>query len=380
VNWKTAVIENLDKNIGRLLDDLDASGLAENTLVIFTTDNGSPGLYRGGKSSHYDGGHRVPCFIRWPAGGLGGEVRSGEIDTLTAHIDWLPTLMELLDLEDVADRPPEVPVHGLSFASLLVADPANDDPALRRRYVAVDNQRVPELTKYKNACVMRDEVDADGNIIYKWRLTRNKAGAPYQLYDVLTDPKQRKNLAGDQKLAPIRKQLAADYEEWWRLVSARADEFVRPVLGHPAEPDACLWGFDWHGDMGPWNQRLVAAGAKANGWWPIRLARAGRYRFELRRWPKEIEAETTLTSSYDKPVETGVLGKALPIAKARIRLFRGNTTVAEKTSDPAPGADGAVFEFEDLPEGPCSLQTWFHDKDGNELAGAYYVYVTRMQP
>ena len=227
---------------------------------------------------------------------------------------------------------------------------------------------------------MRDEVDADGKIIHKWRLTRKGAGAPFELYDVLADRKQRKNLAVGKKLRPVRKQLAADYEAWWKLVSARADEYVRPVLGHPADPEACLWGYDWHGDPGPWSQRLVAQGTQANGWWPVAFAEAGTYRFDLRRWPKEIEAETTLTSAYDKPVETGVLGKPLPIAMARIRLFQDDGTIAEETADIAPDADGVVFEFADIPEGPCSLQTWFYDQEGNELAGAYYVYVNRTQP
>jgi hypothetical protein len=225
---------------------------------------------------------------------------------------------------------------------------------------------------------MRDEVDEDGDLIHKWRLVRKKAAAKYELYDLLDDRKQKKNLAANKRLNPVKKQLAADYEVWWKLVSSRADEYVRPVLGHPAEPEACLWGFDWHGGMGPWSQRLVASGAKANGWWAVDFAKAGAYHFDLRRWPKEIEKETSLTSGYDKPVETGVLGKALPIAKARIRLFQGKTTIAERTTDMPPDADGAVFEIESLDAGPCFLQTWFYDRDGNELCGAYYVHVTRL--
>ena len=54
---------------------------------------------RGTKGSEYDGGHRVPCFIRWPAGGLGG---GRDVNRLTAHIDLLPTLIELCGLPEPA--------------------------------------------------------------------------------------------------------------------------------------------------------------------------------------------------------------------------------------------------------------------------------------
>ncbi len=76
------MITNIDENVGRLQSKLKALGLEENTILIFMTDNGTAAGFqgkrafnagmRGNKGSEYDGGHRVPCFIRWPAGGLGG--------------------------------------------------------------------------------------------------------------------------------------------------------------------------------------------------------------------------------------------------------------------------------------------------------------------
>ena len=93
LNPKQATVENIDKNVGRLVDFLDEKALADNTILIFFTDNGSGEfMYRGGKISYYDGGTRVPSYVRWPAGGLGGEEKGRDVDVLTSHMDWLPTL------------------------------------------------------------------------------------------------------------------------------------------------------------------------------------------------------------------------------------------------------------------------------------------------
>ena len=94
------MIENIDYNVGKLVEFLKKAKLYDNTILIFTTDNGpvtKPGvkIYNAGlkdhKGSYYDGGHRVPFFISWPDGGLDKGV---DINRLTAHIDILPTLID----------------------------------------------------------------------------------------------------------------------------------------------------------------------------------------------------------------------------------------------------------------------------------------------
>src|SRR5690606_16136082 len=96
------MIANLDDNIGRMDQWLRDAGLFDDTLVVFLGDNGGTvgrTLFNAGlkdsKASHYEGGHRVPCFVRWPAGGLGGARR---IDTPTQVQDLLPTVLELCDV------------------------------------------------------------------------------------------------------------------------------------------------------------------------------------------------------------------------------------------------------------------------------------------
>ncbi len=105
------MVTNLDHNFGQLLAFLKANDLDENTIVIYTTDNGTAGGVRtnketsvaygyntglrGQKGSHYDGGHRVPFFIHYPNGQLQGGKKT---DELIAHVDILPTLANLCGL------------------------------------------------------------------------------------------------------------------------------------------------------------------------------------------------------------------------------------------------------------------------------------------
>ncbi len=92
------VIARIDRNIGRLHAFLRETGLRDDTIVVFLTDNGgtagvatfNAGM-REGKTKYYDGGHRVPCWLRWPGGGL-GEPR--DIAFPTQVQDLLPTLLE----------------------------------------------------------------------------------------------------------------------------------------------------------------------------------------------------------------------------------------------------------------------------------------------
>src|SRR5690606_9411540 len=190
------MITNIDENIGRLRDQLDEWGLAENTLLIFMTDNGTAaGMtrprprtasgerqapdasnpvnqwtgfnagMRGTKGSEYDGGHRVPCFVHWPAGGLTG---GRDVDQLTAHIDLLPTLVELCGIK----KPEGPPLDGTSLLPIL----QGDDDALRDRTLFVHSQRLEHVEKWRKCAVMTD----------RWRFVNGK-----ELYEIRSDPGQQ---------------------------------------------------------------------------------------------------------------------------------------------------------------------------------------------
>ena len=112
------VVEELDDSMGRILDKLRALGLAEKTLVIFTSDNGperrTPGTaapLSGTKHTVHEGGLRVPCIAWWP-----GQVPSGRVcDEVLATLDVLPTLARLVDVQVAA-------VDGIDFAPLLCGE------------------------------------------------------------------------------------------------------------------------------------------------------------------------------------------------------------------------------------------------------------------
>lgn len=122
-----AMVQSLDESVGRVLDTLDELGLAESTLVIFTSDNGGLGGYyrteapseergftdnaplRGGKGTLYEGGVRVPLIARWP-----GHIDGGtETDTPIAHIDMLPTLSAIAEVEGPKHTMDGVNIGGL---------------------------------------------------------------------------------------------------------------------------------------------------------------------------------------------------------------------------------------------------------------------------
>ena len=128
------VVEELDHETGRLLDKLDALGLRDNTLVIYTTDNGpwcqskyyenkkghpegsifwgDPGPLRAGKGSAYEAGSRVPCIVRWP-----GKVPAGRTsDALWATIDLMPTFTALSGVKPPTDRV----IDGIDQTALLL--------------------------------------------------------------------------------------------------------------------------------------------------------------------------------------------------------------------------------------------------------------------
>ncbi|MCP4643773.1 MAG: arylsulfatase [bacterium] len=343
------MVTNIDENMGRLVATLDEEGLADDTILIFLTDNGtsggvqtdrqlfvnkgSNGGMRGRKGTPYDGGHRVPCFVRWPGGGLTGP---RTIDRMTAHLDMLPTLIDLCQMKG----PDGVNFDGRSVVPLL----RGEADAWQDRTLCVDQQRIDQPEKWRNSVVMTE----------RWRLLGQD-----RLYDMEADPGQATNVAEDHP--ETAEQLRAAYEAWWNDVSVRFDEYCPIVIGHDAENPTRLNAMDWHGPNVPWNQPHILEGKPWNGFWAVDVAQAGTYEFALRRWP--AEADTAIRDAAPG-------GTALPITHARIRVgdLERSGVVEESAVD-------VVFTVP-LEEGETQVQTWF-TTDGEETRGAYYVYVTR---
>ena len=353
------MIANIDENVGRLRAKLTELGLADNTILIWMTDNGTSagctlddnsfvvegfnaGL-RGIKGSEYDGGHRTPIFIHWPDGGM---AEGRDVERLAANIDVLPTLLELCGI----DRPAGATINGVSLAKLL-RDPRADWPD---RVVVTDSQRVEHPIKWRKSATMTD----------RWRLING-----VELYDIQADREQRRDVAAEHP--EVVQRLRAEYETWWGLVSERFDEYCPIVIGADEEETSVLTGHDWHGEICPWNQGQVRQGVECNGFWAVDFADAGEYTFELRRWPRE--RSLAMTEGMEGEITDWYHGgRAVDLRTARVRIGE-----LEQSQPIEPGATHATFTFP-LPAGETRIQTFLTDANGSTI-GSYYVYARRLR-
>jgi arylsulfatase A-like enzyme len=197
------MIENVDTNFGSMLKQLDEWGIADNTLVIYTNDNGGTAGRKifnagmnGGKGTPYQGGTRAPCFVRWPA----GKVPAGtECAALSAHLDIFPTLAEITG----AKLSPEVQkqVEGRSLLPLL-KNPKNEwaDRILVHHVGRWAKGQVSE-SKYSKCAIQNS----------RFTLVNND-----ELFDLQNDPGESKNVIADHP--EIVAKLRAAYDQWWNDV------------------------------------------------------------------------------------------------------------------------------------------------------------------
>ena len=245
---------------------------------------------------------------------------------------------------------------------------------MKARTIIIDNQRVRDLTKHKQYSVCKDEFNSSGEITHKWRLVQSKYEQPIMLFDLLSDLKQTNDLSSNAKNKSIIEELKKEYESWWTKVSKYSTPYTRIIIGTEHEPITNLNSQDWL-DKNVWSQRQAASGSKKTAEWAIEFAKTANYEVELRRWPQEVEDQTTLSSSFPTIVE-GAEPKALPIAKASLKLWNKEGVKFEKKIDIDPNADGAKFLLEDIPAGEYFLQGDFFAQKDKFLTGSYYAYVS----
>lgn len=189
-----AMITRMDREIGRVVDLVRELGLDENTLFVFTSDNGplynklggtdtdffnSAAGFRGRKGSYYEGGFRVPGIVRWQ-----GRIAAGATsDRVVGFEDWLPTLMEL------AGAKAAIPagVDGISFAPTLLGQPQEPRPFLYRESPGYGGQQCVRVGDWK---AIRTGLNPGAK-------AKAKAGAgKIELYDLAKDPAETTDLAG----------------------------------------------------------------------------------------------------------------------------------------------------------------------------------------
>ena len=268
------MISNIDDNFGTFISYLKQKGLFENSIIIFSSDNGTAagikedgkgnllgfnsGL-RGTKGSHYDGGHKVPFFISWP----GGKLKKGAAtNELISHVDLLPTLAELSRLA----HSPHRKLDGINVANVL-----SGDESLGERLLVVDTQRNQWPIKGKNSCVMKTT----------WRLINGT-----ELYDTSSDPAQKKNIAKEHP--DLVAEMQGFYDSWWTSIEPNF-KYSEIPLGHPMANPTLLTIHDLHTkDPLPWNQEQIREGKTSpDGFYSINVTADGTYRFKLFRYPPE---------------------------------------------------------------------------------------------
>ncbi|GHB54352.1 arylsulfatase [Persicitalea jodogahamensis] len=212
-----AMMENLDENVGFLLNFLHESGLEKNTIVIFLSDNGPIDKFRGGpedwrfnaglrdqKFTVYEGGIRTRFFARWP----GHFVPNRTVGIIAAHIDVMPTLLDLCEIQ------PTSSVDGVSLKPLLTeAKPEWFERTLFQNY-SLQNLAGP--------------APYPGGIA---RTQRYKMVNGNELYDLEKDPGEKENLAAGQP--HLLAQLDQQYRAWWSTLFPGGSFSIRPIsIGH----------------------------------------------------------------------------------------------------------------------------------------------------
>ncbi|MFP4059396.1 MAG: arylsulfatase [Bacteroidales bacterium] len=372
VAFKTAYyyasIERLDKNIGLLRETLEKEGIAENTILLFMTDNG--GTYgidvfnagmRGGKGTIYEGGHRVPFYISWPGGGI---KKGKDIDALTAHVDILPTLADLCNI----DLDKTLNLDGFSLSEVLL----EENHKLKDRALVVEVQRDMTPEKFNNSVVLKNN----------WRLING-----HELYNLHADPGQLNDIS--EHYPDTVEALINIYNNYYTLVTNAIKHSKAPVVGSDHEKKTALTSADWtplDERLTPWNQHHVSSGYKQEGYWDIRVEKEGSYSIEISRWPGEAGLAMNEAMAPRDTIDAFEMGKgrkysiynyhnefypALDISRVRLQI--DNNLAVKEIS---PGDKNVVFNM-NMNKGKHRIKADFLDQDGIVITGAYYLVISK---
>ena len=178
-----ALVEHLDDGIGKVLNQLKESGFDENTIIVFTSDNGGSlyygsdnGPYRGGKSDMYEGGIKVPLAVKWPM-----KIKAGtQTDKLGILMDFYPTLCEL------ANVPINHEIDGISLSPILEGKELNTEDRIlhwMRKEGKAYGGRTYYASRYKGMKVLQ-----------------NNTTSPMEYYNIVKDQAEKLPLDQDNKL------------------------------------------------------------------------------------------------------------------------------------------------------------------------------------
>ncbi len=259
------MVENMDENIGLILEKLDQLKIKDNTIVVFLSDNG-PNTYRynggmkGKKGSVDEGGLRVPFYISWP-----GKIKPGMTEQLAQDIDVLPTLLELCQI----NYKPELPIDGKDLTPIILKQSKPED-----RYI-FSRQGLYPLNKCAGS-VRNDR--------YRLVALLNDT----LLFDLLNDPSQKQNVSANHPV--IRKELVTVYLKWEKELVSQYQPQTTIFAGFTDEKsitlpvqDAILSGKVRYSSIHP-NQSHTENWVQ-NGdsiYWELNMVNTGNYRIDIK--------------------------------------------------------------------------------------------------
>lgn len=325
-----SMIENVDDNVGRLLDYLEEINLKESTLVILASDQGvndrGAVTHRAGefinRGVQYDEKHQVYCMIQYPKL---TDKNPGDKKEVAGMVDIVPTILDLCAIN------PPYNLDGQSLKPLLAGKGTWND----ERKLIVQCPRRRERRKWGNVSVKYKQ----------WRFVDGK-----ELYDIRKDRGQTINLINDHP--DLVTKLSNEYESFWNSLPPWENLISAHILGHNEAPSVRLNGMDWYIGDHPWTQGALSK-KTSQGVWLVEIANKGRYRFELRRYPREAS------------ISIGATEAIVVIGDQKEKV---NLDMSDKK---------AVVDMK-LKRGKYDMTTFFKDdtEPGDvKVWGAYYVYV-----
>ena len=323
-----AMVENIDDNIGRIWKTLEEEEISENTLIIFLTDNGpQQQRYNGGlknrKGSVYEGGIRVPSFWHWP-----GKFESGELDIISAHIDVLPTILDICNIHSETDNP----FDGVSILPELKGE---SNP---------ENQR--ELAHYWQ----RGYLEPYHNIAYRsgnFKLVGHgdyqMPDSEFELYDIKSDPYEEEDIStANTELVDSLKNC---FDVWYtEIMNSKNLDIQRIQIGTKFQDPVVLGRNDTKGASA--KQWMSDTGM---GYWDVMVTEPGFYDIKVRFF-----------NSVEVPGTTS------------IRFGTVQRTVNTDVQD-----NLIIFKGVELKEGPCVAEAW-HQYRG-KIYAPIYMEVSKKQ-
>ncbi|MEO0454326.1 MAG: arylsulfatase [Verrucomicrobiota bacterium] len=328
------MVANIDENFKRVLDKLDELNLTENTIVIFMSDNG-PKVFsdarhvagmRGEKTQIYEAGIRSPFFFRWPA----TFDSPRQIDTIAAHIDLMPTLLEACGLDSSSSD-----FDGANLLPLM-KEASADWP---NRTLFMQWHRGAPPAPYCNFAAIEDR--------YKL-LQQNNAKDPkkpviFELYDLQKDPSETVNLAETHPEIVNRIRLA--YDKWFEDVSSTRGYPEMPshigshnenpvLLTHQDRMSGKIWGVsDYYSDA----------------FWPIEILQDGDYQVTFDLYSEQEDDATAVLNIGDQEFTTEIASGSTEGVFKKLPLKKGTARLTAKINSSSKSSSPRFVELEWLP-------------------------------